>query len=708
MENESLSTGSSEFDKQLSAMTDPELPSNITAEALTPEDKQGIIKRFKEFAKSSNDMFKEEIKRIREEREFYSGKQYDDDDKARYGEGRCKEVFNMLKKYAAAIVNPYQATPYKCNLKLKDNDPKAMRLQKIYLTKIQTLEDEFTDRISEGSMNDTVVTGYGYCYVTFEYDENGEKRASVYNVDDSTSVIPDPFSKLIDGSDSEQMAIVDYIKTSSAKELYGESVVMDIKHPSVGDFGSSWNPPDNTLSLVTYFELRDGHVEFFKLIGDEVVDAGIIQSRWIPIIKIVGQKSWKEDKVIYTGIVNPARSSQKMFNAGQVNLLERLATAPKNTIFASAAAVEGYEDLYATNHKSLNSVLFYNDRPDAAGIRPEKPSFMNSMVQFQDMSWITESSIKYMGYSIGMSPEGLATQGKYNETAEAAFLKTKNAENNTSHFYDHMRASMKQLYRVILDMLCMLDGLEAGSLDKVFAVDVYQGPESIAQREEGRRKLLALSALIPNDRSDAKMLLAYMVSQTEDNEYSYAFSQALYSMLPPDTQKAIKGDTEEQDSPEIKAVKQQALTVIKQLQQQLQQVQQQSVQQMQEKDATIQSLSNDNANLQMRTQADIVNTNTRVQGDIAKTVITANANDNKQAADIQTKLALQAQKDSAKLTQIQASAAASVAANTATAKTNAYIEGLKQVEKNNSNIASITDLLTNASLVSAPGGNVQE
>ena len=73
----------------------------------------GIIDEVKDFAKASNEFYGDFYKRVKNDRKFEAGEQWDDNDKTNRGENRAQVTINLCSVFVNAVVNPFSSRPFK-------------------------------------------------------------------------------------------------------------------------------------------------------------------------------------------------------------------------------------------------------------------------------------------------------------------------------------------------------------------------------------------------------------------------------------------------------------------------------------------------------------------------------------------------------------------------------------------------------------------
>lgn len=548
---------------------------------------EGTRSRLDKFLRDFDERNKSDVQRMRKDRAFACGDQWNEFVTATGESGRPEAVFNMIDNFKNAIVNPFLARPFDISYTIEitqDNSVDAINEW------VRGLQNEWqTKNAIETGLIASVECGRGFFYVT-NTDDN---RIGVFAVDDPTMVMFDPNSTEINGSDAETCAVVEYITKSKAKAKYGEKYDEDVRKDFLPNLGENFNPQEDMSVIVNFYELKTEYQEvqtelgtqkaevktvlFTKFLDGNVVQQISLPLKHIPVVPICGTKTWIEKHRTFVGITHKLRYPQMVINYAVRQLMERLARTPKSQLIIGKTALQGNERYYENADKNLSPLLPYNDFT-SGGQKIDPPVRFDNSVQCDDIIKIVQGQMDLMASIVGMPLSGVASSLGAEETAESILLRTKSTESNVSHFTEHAKQSVKQLGVVLLEFYTMYHPEIAQGLRVV----VGAGPEAITSKMEARRQLLALSQLYPEDM---KPVIAYGITKTLDNVEISSVSNMLAKLLPPEVL-----------SDEIPQVAQ--------LQMQIQQILQSNQQQMAQKDATIKDLQNQLLQLQLKTESD--------------------------------------------------------------------------------------------------------
>lgn len=510
-----------------------------------------VIDEFKDFAKKSNEKYSDLYTRIRSEREFASGEQWNDGDKKNRGDNRAQVTINMCDVFINAAVNPFMARPFKIKavprwsqeayeryfLQETDGQFGVVAAPKINdaivnlnyrLTAIQN--DYSTNESNGAGFCDEVSVGLGFTYATIE-EILGEKRIKYNHIEDQTMVVLDTDAKGAALEDAGKIAVVDILSLDKAKEKFGDDIVSngDAGKAKLTDFGASWEIPKDNVAVITYFR-KDGHsVEYFRMCGDHVVDYGVFEGlEFLPVFAFVGDRKWIKKKRSFSGIIRKIKAEQKVINYNQSQLIERLAKSPKGFFIGYSESFEGNEKGYQNAQFGTNMIVEGNLRTKGDPDRLPLPTYVEPHVLTDDIQAIYNMSINQMSVATGVSPNGIVEQNLTDQkTATEVLLRTKSSQSNVSHYVNHAKETIRIAGNVLAHLCIMLYGIDLpkGSYDIV----VEEGCVSLTKMEEDREKLLALAQIVPES---FKPLITQRIVKTLDIEGGNELADQLYNMLP--------------------------------------------------------------------------------------------------------------------------------------------------------------------------------
>lgn len=544
---------------------------------------EGTLSRLKKFIRDFNAACGEDVKRMRKDRAFAAGDQWNEYEND-INSGRPEAVFNIIDNFKNAIRNPFLSRPF--DLQYETENPSVIDVSGLNDWARRIQQEWQTKNAIETGLDCGIDCGRGFMYAT-NVNDGKDGKVGVFAVNDPTMVMFDPNSTEINGSDAERCVICEYMSKTKAKAKYGTRYDEDTRDNFVPDLGDNYRPKEDMCIVINFYELQlsydnDGneirHVLFSKFVDGNIVRQDILDLKHIPVVPICGTKTWLNKRNTFVGITHKLRYPQMVINYAVRQLMERLARTPKSQVVIGKTALQGNEKYYENMDKNLSPLLVYNDFT-SGGQKIELPFRFDNSVQCDDIIKIVQGQMELMSTIVGMPLTGIAGSLGAEETAESILLRTKSTESNVSHFTEHAKQSMKQLGVVLLEWYNIYADVPIDG--GVFPV-VGAGPETITSKAEARRQLLALSQLYPENM---KPVIAYGITRTLDNVEISSVSKMLAKLLPPEVL-----------SDEIPQVAQ--------LQQQMQQIVDYDRQQMAQKDEQIKNLQNQLMQLQLKTQSE--------------------------------------------------------------------------------------------------------
>ena len=557
------------------------------SDAELQEYNDDLVAEVKDFIEKNSERNRDQVKRIKADREFAAGQQWDKTDRTNRGENRIEEEIPVIENPISAVVNPISAKPFRTvaepKPKFKDVYGESIA---VLNEKLSELQDTFEMQEAHDSATyDEVCAGLGFCYATTEENEDGEVVVAYHAIDDVTKVVWDADAKSTTMADAKQAVVIELIKESEAEERYGTDI-WGGKLPektTLVDLGDDFAIPEGLVPLLTYFRVEGHNCEFHRLIGEQVVESDLLEgvSR-IPIIAFIGEKKWFGDEHGFAGLVHRLRPMQRRANYANSQMMERLDLVPKVGFMGPAEAIDDYEDEWAEANYSTDAYLHYHTH-DKEGRELKEPKPIQMTAQVEDVQGVINSSIQLMQFASGISPTGIVDQTIHDQvTATEFMIRTESSQSNVSHYLKHTRESVKASGKVLAQMIIMVYGLDIP--EGAYEIKVDGGCIELTEMERERKFLLAVMQFVPEEM---KGVLAIGLMNTLEFKQAPILAQMMVKLLPPAVQEAFLGG-------DPKAALAEAQQQMAQMQQQLQQLQQQN------QELTVQAQE-----LQLRTKSDL-------------------------------------------------------------------------------------------------------
>ena len=471
-----------------------------------------IITRFKKFEKKSYEHWKSLFESIENDRKFISGEQYSSEDRKVLGDDFKDATLNVVNNAIRSIVNSY--TPYKYGWNFKDlQDQPLEDLNKKGQTFL-ALPDNCTAAVE--SLTNAVGTGLGVMVFSNDYDIDGSIKPLLYSIADVTTVRLDPNMTKVNGSDAKECAIVEIKPKEWLRSEYPEAEISSSDSDLIS-VSKDYDKKDYA-ALITYYVKSGLSVNYYKMVGNTILENGVLPFSYIPVIPVFGEQIWSDNKITYTGITGLMRSIQRLINYSYRQLLIRCSKVPKNTWAAEAESVENYEKYYQNADKTLNPLLLYKKWSNDGKRELAAPQRLSNVIEFTDVSELMQNALQLTNTIIGIPATGLETNVEKTATEVLTNLKTFN--NNIRNYIQHLRLSFQMIGMLFADYDATLP--QYGKLK----VDVVQGPDEAMQKQEARVALQQYAGLVSTDEDRQKLLIANCKIES-DNPYITTFGKML-------------------------------------------------------------------------------------------------------------------------------------------------------------------------------------
>lgn len=475
-----------------------------------------IIEQVNEFLTKSNSRYATTIQRAVADLSRYSGNFWDADYSSRYNRNnRYNLSLNNWNPMVNAIASPISNSPWHIELVDKHNGLEQIQ---------EAIDDIESDTDTKSAMIDAfrkaVLTGYGYLVVTTVEDElTGEPKVAIETATHIDAIAIDPNCVNVDCSDAEEGAVVNYISIRKAKRLYGEDVV-PYNYPTttcIIDFNKfqQWNLPKDSVAVISYYTKNDnGNVDFYKIVGDKVVQQAELPIKYIPIIRLSGNEIYEDNNINYNGIVQQTLTLELGANIAYSTLIERCGRSPKANYLIHVDAIDGLEkNMAACNQDDTVAVLWKGEH---------EPKPLIEGFETGDLQNTISTCRTLMEDTLGIPLAGIVDQKE--RTATEILRQETSKESNTANYYNNAYKAMRTLGRIIIELI------NAGT-DLKFTLE--NGPSVITREMKIRQELSALGTIMPDNM---KPIIAKYFADTLKNDLGDELSRNIIANLPPDVQ----------------------------------------------------------------------------------------------------------------------------------------------------------------------------
>ena len=485
-----------------------------------------VIELWKDFESRANTKRSTQIARIKEDRSFLSGNQWEKADSRLIAKSRPRRVINVLANSVNSTANGYANYPYKW---YSDN-------QEIDMAADAFIKNGSNNRAAYDVLYSEVAFGLGYFAIGSESvsDESGNQVEvpALYSIDKIENVYFDPDSIERDGHDAVEAAIVEFKSKNYVEAKFGERWVTAKGVRPLINVTDNTNP--DTMCIVTYFRVEDGKCSVYRMLNNDFLEEPTqLDIERVPIFPVYGEKTWDGDDELWQGLVRKGAPIQKIINYAFTQLGERMAIAPKPTFLTTPQAVEGYDDGYRNFFNNLNPLLLWNETSADGKVKYPEPKRIDNSVQYGDITAIISANLELLSTITGVDAKGLI-DGAPQVTATEVIYNERQTQSTVRHFFASLRDTFKAVGETVLKLMGY------GNV----TLDVIQGPSEYCEKQVARQELIQLAALVP-DTEKMKLVDGILLSHNDNPILRNVFG-AIHSAPQPSPMEQQAFDTIEQ------------------------------------------------------------------------------------------------------------------------------------------------------------------
>ena len=491
-----------------------------------------IFEQVNDFLSKSDARYNVTITRAVDDLKRYSGDFWNQKTVRKYKRGkRVNLTLNNWNPMVNAISSPISNSPW--HIELVNKQQEFEQVQEL----IDNLE---SDTDSKSALIDAfrkcVLTGYGYLIVTTVEDElTMQPKIILETASHIDAIAADPNCLNVDLSDAEEGAVINYISTRKAKRLYGDDVVPS-NYPNTTCYinftqFNQWNLPENSVAVVSYYTKNDrGTVDFYKIVGDKVVQQIELPIKFIPIIRLAGNEIYENNNLNYNGIVQQTLTLELGANIAYSTLIERCGRSPKANYMVNIDAIDGLEkNMAAVNQDDTVAVLWKGEH---------QPVPLSESFETGDLQNTINTCRTLMEDTLGIPLAGIVDQRE--RTATEILRQEVSKESNTANYYNNAYKAMRTIGRIVIELL-------TGGNDLQFTLE--NGPSVITRQMKIRQELSALGTIMPENMQP---IIAKYFADTLKTDIGDELSRNIIANLPPD----VNFITDVQDPTAIHQIKQ--------------------------------------------------------------------------------------------------------------------------------------------------------
>lgn len=341
--------------------------------------------------------------------------------------------------------------------------------------------------------------GIGYFYICTDYVDNDsfDQEIFIKPVRDPLTVYMDPAIKQADGSDARFAFVFEDCPRDKFEEEYPE--FKDIAGATNFDGSTTWSTKD-TVRIAEYYRIKEKKVqlvayelanpdtgemetklvradtlppeirrplmddktsrvrpikektvEWYKIVGNEIVEKTVIPCIYIPICRVVGEETIIEGVLDRKGHTRAMKDPQRMYNYHSSGAVEYAAMQNKAPYVGPLRAFEGLENTWKLANVKNFPYLPYNDIDDegkeiAPPQRAEPPATSPAAITLLQLA---NDELE----SVSGQREAQMGQSTNDQSGRALNALQRKGDNATYHFIDNLGLAIRFAGKILIDMI---------------------------------------------------------------------------------------------------------------------------------------------------------------------------------------------------------------------------------------------------------------
>lgn len=431
-----------------------------------------------------------------EDLKFKAGDQWPADIQAqRNADKRPCLTINKCKTFVHQITNDLRQNRPTINVS-PVGDKGDIDVAKMYRGLIRAIErDSRADIAYDTAADNAVSNGWGYFRILtrFEAPDSFNKVICVQRIRNPFTVYIDPDHQEPDGSDARWAFVSEMIPRNEFEETYPDADPVSFDQAGVGENMRAWMTSDS-IRVAEYFELshekrtlvalsnghdgwedelsddiqaqiKDGRIEvlktreadqekitWYKMTVNEILEEKEWPSRWIPIVKVIGDEIDIEGKVRYSGILRDAKDPQRMINYWRTLQTELIALAPKAPWIMEEGQVEGHETRWKqANTKSYPYLLY---KASSVNGKPAPPPQRQAFAGIpQGVASAAQDAAQDMMATTGIRFDATINERMLDESGKAIKELRRTGDFGAFHYVDNLARSLKHAGDIFIDLI---------------------------------------------------------------------------------------------------------------------------------------------------------------------------------------------------------------------------------------------------------------
>lgn len=192
-------------------------------------------------------------------------------------------------------------------------------------------------------------------------------------------------------------------------------------------------------------------VEWFKVVGDQIVDRGTWAGRYIPLVRVIGEETVIDGKLDRKGHVRALLDPQRMLNWYASQAVEFVAGQTKTPWLVTAEAIDGLENDWNNANTESKPYLSYNGFDEQS--RPtQKPERVSPPVSQPAANDGMDRAERQMMAASGQYQSQFGEQENA-KSGVAIQTRQRQGDNATYHYIDHMAQAVRFTGRQLIDLI---------------------------------------------------------------------------------------------------------------------------------------------------------------------------------------------------------------------------------------------------------------
>jgi hypothetical protein len=296
------------------------------------------------------------------------------------------------------------------------------------------------------AFRDSVVAGQGFIYV--DYAAGTARRLAADSV-------------IMNSSNSSSYVIcVD----KESKDYRGESIKDD--NLGMGDKVIEYNPETEYL-VFTVYQKTQGGILAAKVIGGEIEESDILPISEYPVIRIVAEEAWPNDKLTYRGLYYKSLGLSDLIDATFSRVASNILTAPRMKYWVASylAASDKFHKSMSEMSKQDTAYAVYEAYDDQQ--RPIPPPVRDEgRILVDELVGVTDKMIQYINMLFGFETAEDADTG--NKTAQEILFRKENQNANYSQYLFNLSIAIGNVCKIYESLRAEKVAIVSGPYENIY------------------------------------------------------------------------------------------------------------------------------------------------------------------------------------------------------------------------------------------------